>query len=50
MVGTTVSKTEEVFFTARLPELAHPRHRQGGIREPQNKLFYVMGIQIHVLL
>ena len=34
-MGTTVSKTEEFFFSVLLPELAHPS--QGGIREPQNQ-------------
>lgn len=29
-----LDKLQEFFFTALLPELASPRHRKGGIREP----------------
>ena len=35
--GLQLAKLRKFFFTALLPELAHPRHRQGGIREPQDQ-------------
>ncbi len=34
MVGHTAGKLRKFYFTALLPELACPRHRQGVIREP----------------